>query len=495
MKLEPIKVLMVDDTPQNLVALEALLRRDGVQPLAARSGAEALELLLVHEVALALVDVQMPEMDGFELAELMRGAERTKHVPIIFVTAGSRDPQRVFKGYDTGAVDFLFKPIDPHILKSKVDVFLELADQKRQVTQALRLNEMFVGILGHDLRNPLGALVAGTELLQATLTDDKHLKTLNRMASAGKRMTSMIEQLLDLTRARLGGGLGFVRVRKRLDVRELVQRTVDELRASHPGREIVVESSHDSVTFGDPERLLQLFSNLIANALTHGAPETAVIVAIVGKTQDIIVDVRNAGVIPPERLLTLFEPFRGKPGTVGRSSGLGLGLFISQQIAMAHGGDVTVESSPAHGTVVSVRLPRTSDTTVEGPARADVIDADAKAVLIIEDDELLRESLRRTFEDHHYRVSTAGDGREALELLARMGRPDVVILDLVLPTVDGHRVYSAMQRDPKLADIPVVVSTASPAFAPAGLTVIPKPLKVSKLLDEVARLSGGKPTS
>ncbi|HEY0993043.1 MAG TPA: response regulator, partial [Kofleriaceae bacterium] len=141
MQLEPLKILIVDDTPENLVVLEALLRRDGVQLLPARSGAEALELLLVHEVALAVLDVQMPDMDGFELAELMRGAERTKRVPIIFVTAGPRDPQRVFQGYESGAVDFLFKPIEPHILNSKVDVFLELADQRRRATHALRLNE------------------------------------------------------------------------------------------------------------------------------------------------------------------------------------------------------------------------------------------------------------------------------------------------------------------------------------------------------------------
>ncbi|HSD90147.1 MAG TPA: response regulator, partial [Kofleriaceae bacterium] len=162
-----IKILVVDDTPENLVALDALLGREEVEVLTAHSGQEALELLLVHEVALALLDVQMPEMDGFELAELMRGSERTKHVPIIFVTAGARDPKRVFKGYETGAVDFLFKPIEAHVLRSKVEVFLELAKRRQEIEQVLRLNEMFVGILGHDLRNPLGAIVVGTELLQA----------------------------------------------------------------------------------------------------------------------------------------------------------------------------------------------------------------------------------------------------------------------------------------------------------------------------------------
>ncbi|HEX4422821.1 MAG TPA: hybrid sensor histidine kinase/response regulator [Kofleriaceae bacterium] len=361
MKPEPIKILLVDDTPENLVALEALVRRDGVQVLAARSGGEALELLLVHEVALALLDVQMPEMDGFELAELMRGAERTKHVPIIFVTAGTRDPSRVFKGYETGAVDFLFKPLDPHILKSKVDVFLELADQRRQLTQALRLYEMFVAILGHDLRNPLGALTAGTELLATQLADPRQLRTLGRMTAAGRRMTAMIEQLLDLTRARLGGGIGFLRVREALDIRELVQRTVDELHASHPERDIALTAASDCTTSGDPGRLLQLFGNLVANAIAHGLPGTPVAVNVIGGRRDIVVEVRNAGVIPPDRLATLFEPFQGRPQHAVRSAGLGLGLFIAREIAAAHGGDITVESSEPRGTAVTVRLPRNLD--------------------------------------------------------------------------------------------------------------------------------------
>jgi len=358
MKLEPIKILLVDDMPENLVALEALLRRDRVQLLAARSGAEALERVLVHDVALALLDVQMPEMDGFELAELMRGAERTKHVPIIFVTAGARDRERMFKGYDTGAVDFLFKPIEPHVLKSKVGVFLELADQRRQAMQALRLNEMFMGILGHDLRNPLGAMIAGAELLAGQLFDERHLRTLHQMTAAAQRMTAMIEQLLDLTRARLGGGLGLVRVRTRLDVREIVQRALDELRASHPARDIAFESAGDCATSGDPERLVQLFSNLVGNAVVHGAPGTRVLVSVVGRLRDIVVGVRNQGIIPPERLPTLFEPFQGRPRDAARSAGLGLGLFIAQQIAAAHGGDIAVESTAADGTAATVRLPR-----------------------------------------------------------------------------------------------------------------------------------------
>lgn len=132
---EPVKFLLVDDREENLLALEAVLRREGLGLLKARSGMEALELLLVHEVALAILDVQMPEMDGFELAELMRGTERTRGVPIIFLTAGGMDEQRRFRGYEAGGVDFLFKPFDAHVLRSKAEVFFELYRQRREVVQ------------------------------------------------------------------------------------------------------------------------------------------------------------------------------------------------------------------------------------------------------------------------------------------------------------------------------------------------------------------------
>jgi len=123
---EPVHFLLVDDLEENLLSLEALLRRDGLVLLKARSGDEALELLLRYDVALALIDVRMPGLDGFELGELMRGAERTRRVPIMFVTAEDADRQRRFRGYEAGAVDFIQKPIEPDILRSKAEVFFEL---------------------------------------------------------------------------------------------------------------------------------------------------------------------------------------------------------------------------------------------------------------------------------------------------------------------------------------------------------------------------------
>lgn len=483
MNSEPVKFLLVDDIEDNLVALEALLRRDGLELLKARSGAEALELLLVHDVALALLDVHMPEMDGFELAELMRGTERTKHVPIIFVTAGSRNPSRIFKGYESGAVDFLFKPVEPHILRSKADVFFELYRQKMERSQALRLNEMFIGILGHDLRTPLGAMLTGAHLLKRPLTEEQRAQTLARMISSGERMTEMVEQLLDLTRARLVGGLGFARARTRADLAELVQRCVEELRIAHPQRDLVLTSSGDTATAGDEGRLLQLITNLLENALRHGAKDSSVTVDVAGNALEVVVLVQNRGVIPAELLPVLFDPFRTRQSRSSKSRGLGLGLYISQQIALAHGGKVEVQSNEASGTSFTVRIPhRAVDHKEVGTERK-------RTILIVDDDDSARESLRAAFEGEGYRAIVAADGGEALTRLKDPAdRPDAVILDLVLPVMDGIRLYRTMQEDPALAKTPVIISTADPSLAPAGLVVVPKPVRLEKLLGAVADL-------
>ena len=153
---EPVKFLLVDDLQENLLALEAILRREGLQLFTARSGSEALELLLVHDFALALLDVEMPAMDGFELAELMRGTERTRRIPIIFLTAVAADEMRRFRGYEAGAVDYLLKPVDPQMLRNKVNVFFELHRQRQEL--ALQRDELRVS--AERLAKALGRLQA-----------------------------------------------------------------------------------------------------------------------------------------------------------------------------------------------------------------------------------------------------------------------------------------------------------------------------------------------
>jgi two-component system sensor histidine kinase/response regulator len=359
-----VKCLLVDDLEENLLALSALLQRDDVEVLTARCGSEALELLLMHEVALAFLDVQMPEMDGFELAELMRGSERTRHVPIIFVTAGARDQHRLFKGYESGAVDFLFKPIEPHILKNKADVFFELHRQKQQLarelrerTETLRLNEMLTAVLSHDLRSPLNAVLTSAHLIQRRSTEQPVKDTAARILSSGKRMSRMIEDMLDMARARLAGGIPLKR--EPADLGALLERVAGEIQAAYPERKLDVQFDGDLNGDWDGERLAQVASNLIGNALQHGEQSEPVQVRVDGKqAHGVVITVINAGTIPPDLIPQLFDPFRGAQRPAGRNEGLGLGLYIVQQIVVAHDGTVDVQSGDANRTHFIVKVPR-----------------------------------------------------------------------------------------------------------------------------------------
>ena len=358
----PVKCLLVDDRDENLLALGALLREPHVEVLTATSGAAALELLLEHEFALALVDVQMPEMDGFELAELMRGSERTRQVPIIFVTAAGVDQSRVFKGYDTGAVDFLYKPVEPRVIRHKAGVFFELYRQRQRLarelherTETLKLNEMFTAVLGHDLRNPLSAILAGAQMLQVASTDDHVRRTATRITSSAVRMTRLIEDLLDMARARLAGGIP-LRL-ERIDLEVLVRRSVQEHEPSAADSRFLVSSAGDTVGVWDETRLTQVLSNLLGNAITHKRGTSDVVVDVDGSnTETVQFSISNAGEIPADSLPSVFSPFR-RAGNDTVTEGLGLGLYIVQQIVHAHGGVVSV-SSARQTTTFSVRLPR-----------------------------------------------------------------------------------------------------------------------------------------
>jgi two-component system sensor histidine kinase/response regulator len=360
------RILIVDDIEENLIALEALLRRlPDVEIVMARTGSEALEILLVKDIALALLDVNMPEMDGFQLAELMRGAQRTKDVPIVFVTA-AYEPQRVFQGYDLGAVDFLIKPVDPRILKSKVSTLLDLYRSKRQLaaqlvelehmstrlTEVLRMQETFVAAVNHDLRSPLHTISVGLSLL---VDDDPEKRDIARRVEAAiDRMGGMLDQLYDLARTRVGNGIPIDPAPG--DLGALVQTVVNEAELRRGTSTLEVAMTGDVTGTWDLTRVSRLAANLVTNALQHGEKSARVAVRLDGTDPDaIVLAVENAGVIPTDLLPQIFEPFRrGATST----KGLGLGLYIVREIATVHGGSVSVTSTPNTGTRFEVRLPR-----------------------------------------------------------------------------------------------------------------------------------------
>jgi signal transduction histidine kinase len=369
----PVKFLLVDDLDENLLALEALLRREGLECLKAHSGDEALELLLVHEVALALLDVQMPGMDGFELAEFLRGNERTRHVPIIFLTAGSADAQRRFRGYEAGAVDFLQKPIDAAVLRSKSDVFFNLYEQRRQImeqrdelaqmTRSLQLADRrknaFLGMVGHELRNPIAALGAGVHLIGRSRSDEVFEQVRGQMERQVTHMTRLIEDLLDV--ARIDQGKIVLRTERML-LADAVALAVEITRPRIEAREhrLTVDVPEGPIWLdADHARIAQILSNLLANAARYTEPGGAIALTVHRTGAEVAIEVADTGVgIPPDMQSQVFDLFAQVERGHGPTEGLGIGLALVRQLVALHGGGICLkESTVGQGSTFLVRLP------------------------------------------------------------------------------------------------------------------------------------------
>ena len=385
------KLLIVDDLPENLRALNALIRESDRSVYQASSGEEALALLLEHDFALAILDVQMPEMDGFELAQLMRGTEKTRHIPIVFVTAAGKEMNFAFQGYESGAVDFLHKPLDINAVQSKVNVFVALhqqrAETRRQVqalehsrqqqeallqelrtTQAelqrsLRMRDEFMSMVAHELRTPLNTLFLETQMRTlnlergnlAAFAPEKLPKMIARDARQIRSMVRLIDDMLDVSR--ISSGKLSIR-REPVDLPALVRRVAEDLApcAGDGGSLLQVQAEQPIEGYWDAFRVEQIVVNLISNALRYGQGKP-VEISLAQTKNSAVIEVRDHGIgigaKDQERIFDAFERVMHQD----RTGGLGLGLFITKQLVDAHGGAITLQSQPGHGALFSVTLP------------------------------------------------------------------------------------------------------------------------------------------
>ena len=368
------KFLLVDDLEENLTALEALLSRDGLHLDEARSGEDALELMLANEYALALLDVQMPGMDGFELAEIMRANERSRHIPIIFLTAGSGDAVRRFRGYEAGAVDFIQKPIEADVLRSKANVFLDLYLQRQQIvaqrdelealTAALQAADLqknrFLAVLAHELRNPLAVLAAGLNILERK-TDPKAIETIRRsMRQHLGFMTRLVDDLLDINRIERG------KISLRREKVLLSDILPSALEVAAPAIEIgnhalAVDLPQQAILLDvDPARFIQIVGNVVGNAARY-TPKGGRIDVSVSRFADkasIVVSDNGVG-IPTDQQARIFEMFEQSDAGMGVvGDGLGIGLALVKQLVELHGGTIQLVSSvPGKGSTFEIQLP------------------------------------------------------------------------------------------------------------------------------------------
>ena len=394
---DPSKLLIVDDLPENLRALDALIRGEGRLVYQASSGDEALALMLEHEFALAILDVQMPGMDGFELAELMRSTSRTRNVPIVFVSAAGRELNYAFKGYETGAVDFLYKPLDSDAVRSKVNVFVTLDQQRRQMQRqmaalersrqeqetllrelhqtqeelqrSLRMRDEFMSLVAHELRTPLNTLFLEAQMrsLQlkrgtlATIKPDQFEAMIKRDERQIKAMIRLIDDMLDVSRMRSGQ----LSIRPgQVQLMDLLERVVSDLslQAAATGCKLSLLSHPPVEGCWDEFRIEQVVVNLLTNALRYGGGQP-VEVSVQYAGDKVRIDVRDEGKgIAESDLERIFEPYE-RGARNGEPKGLGLGLYISRQLALSHGGELRVSSKPGQGSTFSLILPTCEQTT------------------------------------------------------------------------------------------------------------------------------------
>ncbi|MGE8150027.1 hybrid sensor histidine kinase/response regulator [Pseudomonas vancouverensis] len=385
------KLLIVDDLPENLLALEALIKREDRIVYKALSADEALSLLLQHEFAMAILDVQMPGMNGFELAELMRGTEKTKNIPIVFVSAAGRELNYAFKGYESGAVDFLHKPLDIHAVKSKVNVFVDLYRQSKamkeqvvaleqsrreqeallkqlqstqlELEQAVRMRDDFMSIVAHEVRTPLNGLILETQLRKmhlardnaAAFTLDKMHAMVDRDERQIKSLIRLIEDMLDVSRIRTGK-LSIRPTQFDLStlVRDLLYSFSQQIDAAEASVTLIAEQP--VIGKWDEFRIEQVVSNLLTNALRYGA-RSPITVRVYSEAGQARVDVQDQGIgISEDNQKRIFQQFE-RVSAKHAVAGLGLGLFISEQIVTAHGGTITVQSRIGEGALFRVCLP------------------------------------------------------------------------------------------------------------------------------------------
>jgi signal transduction histidine kinase len=508
-----VSFLLVDDLEENLLSLEALLRRDGLNVLKARSGDQALELLLQHDVALALIDVQMPGLNGFELAELMRGNERTRRVPIIFVTAGSTDERRRFQGYEAGAVDFIQKPIEPDILRSKAEVFFELYRQRLQLqtqrdqlqiqAEALkdadRRKDEFLATLAHELRNPLAPLRHGLDILRKNPDSENASEIRDMMDRQLRHLVRLIDDLMDVSRV----SQGKIELRNEtIEVSAIIDSAVEASRPSIDGADHIFELVIPTEKLwieADPTRLSQVVSNLLNNAAKYTPSGGKIKLEVTSTATEAVIQVSDNGVgIPADLQGDVFQLFAQVGEHRDQSQGgLGIGLALVKQLLDLHQGSVAVESRGAgQGSVFTVRLPLVAAPEPRlgsGTAVAEAARSAPLKVLIVDDNALIADTLGWMLEEIGHEYSLAYDGPSALET-AKHYQPDAILMDIGLPVMDGYDVCRAFRQDERFKTTPIIAQTGwgqqkdKAMAADAGFDHhLTKPI----MIDDLAKLLSG----
>jgi signal transduction histidine kinase len=497
---DTVNILIVDDEPKNLIVLETVLDDPSYRLVRANSGDEALLALMANEFAVLVLDVRMPGMTGFELAQMVKDRKRTARIPIIFLTAYYNEDQHILTGYGSGAVDYLHKPVNPAVLRSKVSVFAELhrkgraleaanrslqdlnesldrrvterttalLESEARLLEANRRKDEFLATLAHELRNPLAPVRNAVQLLRMKAPDAARLDWASALID--RQVTSMsrlIDDLMDVSRINQG------RIELRTECIELVPVLQEAIETTRP---LIDEAGHELnlslpqqpvLVMGDRTRLAQAFMNLLNNAAKYTDRGGRIDLAMRQEQGEVFVSFKDTGIgIAPDQLAGVFEMFSQVESALSRSrGGLGIGLSLTQRLIHMHGGEVMARSEgPGKGSEFVVRLPLVGKQGqgATGACAEPLIQPGAPGsglkVLVADDNVDAADTLALLLETMGHTVRQAHDGEAAVRAAAEF-LPQLALLDIGMPRMNGYEACRQIRTQPAGKSMTLVAVT------------------------------------
>ncbi len=467
--MEKINILIVDDKIENIIALDALIKRDDVNIISTTLPNDALRISWEQDIAIALVDVQMPGMDGFELVEILKSNPRTKDILVIFVTAISMETKYAVKGLNAGAVDYLYKPLNPFVTSAKVDSFIQIVRNQREIKsknnqlekyqkelikakelaeQGKRIKENFLANMSHEIRTPINGIIGLINLLSKTEINDKQKEMLSLLKTSSTSLLGVINDVLDLSKIESGK---FKINRAETKIIEICNAVINLLGigAKEKNIDLILELDHNlpQLIIADSLRLNQILMNLIGNAIkfTDKGSVTLKVEILDKKGNNLKIEfaVIDTGIgIAKNNIDKIFEVFeQADEQTAIKFGGTGLGLSIVKNLAKLKGGTLNVESEEGKGSLFSFTnwyevVSSSTEDKNEKPKTTELLPFSNVKILLAEDNPINTFLILRILKGWNIEVDVVENGQDAINKI-KENDYDLVLMDTYMPIMNG----------------------------------------------------------